>query len=209
VAASAGARAALVSPPAFFKSSMTPEALARHYRAVADGSPIPVMIYQVPTRMSTVDLPTELIAELSMHDNIIGIKDSRGKLDLLGDLRAQCDPSFQVLVGNGALLLGALEIGAVGGVVAVGMIATAATAAIPVAFRAGRKAEARALQERIAPLHQQIVAEMGIPGVKAALDLMGLYGGIPRPPLLPATPASIAIARTLLATAELLPTARV
>jgi 4-hydroxy-2-oxoglutarate aldolase len=198
-----------VSPPAFFKGAMTSEALARHYRTVADASPVPVVIYQVPTRMSTVDLPTGLIAELSGHDNIIGIKDSRGRLEILGDLIEQCREGFQVLVGNGALLYPALETGCVGGIVAVGMIATAAAAAIPTAFRAGDKVEAGRLQERIAPLHQQIVAEMGIPGVKAALDLLGLHGGAPRAPLLPAPRGHVEAVRRLLESAHLLPTANV
>ena len=205
-ASSAGADAALVSPPAFFKGAMTPEALVRHYRTVADASPLPVVIYQVPTRMSTVDLPTGLIAELSQHDNIVGIKDSRGRLEILGDLIVQCRQGFQVLVGNGALLYPALETGCVGGIVAVGMIATAAAAAIPAAFRAGDPAEAGRLQERIAPLHQQIVADLGISGVKAALDLLGLHGGAPRPPLLPAPRERIDAVRRLLESAELLPT---
>ena len=65
---------------------MTPEVVSRHFRSVADASPVPVLIYQVPLRMSTIDLPTGLIAELSQHPNIVGIKDSRGKLDLVGEL---------------------------------------------------------------------------------------------------------------------------
>ncbi|MSR20273.1 MAG: dihydrodipicolinate synthase family protein [Gemmatimonadetes bacterium] len=208
-AAAAGADVALVSPPAFFKGAMTPEALARHYRAVADASPIPVIVYQVPLRMSTLDLPTGLVAELSHHGNIAGIKDSRGKLDLVGELVEQCQEGFHVLVGNGALLYAALETGAAGGVVAVGLLATAAAAGIPAAYREGRKADAGRMQERIAPLHQQIVSEMGISGVKAALDLLGLHGGVPRPPLSPASADRVEAIRRILGTAELLPHARV
>jgi 4-hydroxy-2-oxoglutarate aldolase len=203
-AAQAGADVALVSPPAFFKGAMTPEALARHYRAVADASPIPVVIYQVPLRMSTVDLPTGLVAELSRHENIVGIKDSRGKLDVLGELVEQCQEGFQVLIGNGALLYAALETGAVGGIVAVGMLATAAAARIPIAYREGKAAEAGRLQERIAPVHTQIVADMGISGVKAALDVLGLHGGPPRPPLSPASPERVEAIRRILGTADLL-----
>lgn len=202
-AAEAGADAVLVSPPAFYRGAMTPEALARHYRAVADAAPVPVVVYQVPTKMSTVDMPTGLIAELSRHENIVGIKDSRGRLDVLGELMDQCREGFQVLVGNGALLYPALETGAVGGIVAVGMIAPADAAAIPAAYRAGRVSEAGRLQERIAPLHQKIVAEMGIAGVKAALDLLGLYGGPPRAPLLPATDELVSAVRGLLDSAEI------
>ena len=205
VAADAGADVALVSPPAFFKGAMTPEALARHYRAIADAAPIPVVVYQVPLRMSTFDLPTGLVAELSRHGNIAGIKDSRGKLDVLGDLVRQCAPGFQVLIGNGARLYAALEVGAVGGIVAVGMLATDAATRIPAAYREGRKAEAGRLQELIAPVHEQIVSEMGIAGVKAALDVLGLHGGAPRPPLTPASEDRVGAIRRILGTAELLP----
>lgn len=203
-AADAGADAVLVQPPAFFKGAMTPEALARHYRAVADGSPVPVLVYQVPLRLSTLDLPTGLIEELSHHPNIVGIKDSRGKLDLVGELVQHSADDFQVLVGSGALLYGALETGAVGGIVAVGLMATAAAAEITLAHREGRLADAGRLQERIAPVHQKIVGEMGVPGVKAALDMLGLRGGDPRPPLWPASPTKIEQIRDILATAELL-----
>jgi 4-hydroxy-2-oxoglutarate aldolase len=203
-AAEAGANAVLVQPPAFFKGAMTPEALARHYRAVADASPVPVLVYQVPLRLSTIDLPTGLIEELSHHENIVGIKDSRGKLELVGELVQHSADDFQVLVGSGALLYGALETGAVGGIVAVGLLATAAAAEISIAFREGRLADAGRLQERIAPVHTRIVGEMGVPGVKAALDLLGLKGGDPRPPLSPASPARVEQIREILATAELL-----
>lgn len=208
-AASAGADAVLVQPPAFFKGAMTPEALARHYRAVADASPVPVLVYQVPLRLSTLDLPTGLIEELSHHPNIVGIKDSRGKLDLVGELVQHSSDDFQVLVGSGALLYGALETGAVGGIVAVGLLATSDAAEISVAYGEGRVADAGRIQERIAPVHQKIVADMGVPGVKAALDLLGLRGGEPRAPLAAASEARIAQIREVLASAELLSAAGV
>lgn len=184
-AAEAGADAVLVKPPAFYKAAMTPEALARHYRAVADASPIPVIVYQVPLRLSTLELPTGLVAELSKHPNIVGIKDSRGSLDLVGELVEQCADGFQVVVGAGHVLYGGLEVGAVGGIVAVGLMAPAEAAEVSVAFFEGRKADAGRVQERIAPVHTGIVGGMGVPGIKAAMDLLGMRGGAPRPPLLP------------------------
>ena len=202
-AAESGADVVLVSPPAFFKGAMTPEALARHFRAVADDCPVPVLVYQVPLRMSTLDLPTALIGELSRHPNIAGIKDSRGKLGLIGELVEHTSEDFQVLVGSGALLLPALETGAVGGIVGVGLMATDAAAEISVAYAAGRTAEAGRIQERIAPVHQRIVAEMGVPGVKAALDLMGLHGGAPRPPLAMRPEAGADEIREILASADI------
>jgi 4-hydroxy-2-oxoglutarate aldolase len=206
-AADAGADAALVMPPAFFKGAMTPEALARHFRAVADASPIPVIVYQVPLRLSTLDLPAGLVAELSHHPNVVGIKDSRAKLELVGELVEQCDKGFQVLVGAGSVLYGALELGAVGGIVAVGLMAPAETAEVAVAFFEGRKADAGRLQERIEPVHTKIVGGMGVPGIKAALDLMGLHGGAPRPPLAPVPPARVEEIRGVLESAGLLETA--
>jgi 4-hydroxy-2-oxoglutarate aldolase len=203
-AAESGADAVLVQPPAFFKGAMTPEVLARHYREVAEASPVPVLIYQVPLRLSTVELPTGLVAELSKHRNIVGIKDSRGQLDLVGELVEQTSDDFQVLVGSGALLYAALETGAVGGIVAVGLLATAEAAEIPLAFAEGRLEDAGRLQERIAPVHQQIVAGMGVPGVKAALDLLGLKGGRPRPPLAPASEQKAQAVREILEAADLL-----
>jgi len=208
-AASAGANAVLVQPPAFFKGAMTPEVLARHYREVADASPVPVLVYQVPLRFSTLELPTGLIEELSQHPNIVGIKDSRGKLDLVGELVQHSSDDFQVLVGSGALLYAALETGAVGGIVAVGLLATAGAAEITVAYREGRVADAGRIQERIAPVHQLIVAQMGVPGVKAALDLLGLRGGDPRRPLSKASKSKVDEIREILATAELLTPASV
>jgi 4-hydroxy-2-oxoglutarate aldolase len=169
---------------------MTPEALAVHYRAVADGSLVPVIVYQVPLRMSTLDLATGLIAELAQHANVVGVKDSRGKLELVGELvDATRGHDFQVLVGNGALLYASLEAGAAGGILGVANLAPAESAALVEAWGQGRGSEAGRLQERVGPLHQEVVGGMGVPGVKHALDLLGLHGGDPRPPLRP-LPAS-------------------
>lgn len=204
-AAAAGADAVLVSPPAYYKGAMTPAVLAGHYRAVADASPVPVLIYQVPLRLSTLDLPTGLVGELAQHPNIVGIKDSRGKLDLVGELVEQtADEDFHVLVGSGALLYAALEVGAAGGIMAVGLMAPAKAAEISVAYEEGRTGDAGRAQERIAPVHDEIVGGMGVPGIKAALDMLGLRGGDPRPPLQPATADRIEKVRTILDAAGLL-----
>ncbi len=183
--ADAGAQAVLVQPPAYYKGAMTPEALREHYLLVAEASPVPVIVYQAPLRMSTLDFPTGLVAELSNHENIVGIKDSRGKLDLMGELVEQCTEGFQVLVGSGALLYPAMEVGCVGGIVAVANLAPGQSGELFQAFKAGRGSEAGRLQQQIGPVHNEIVAGIGVPGVKAALDLLGFAGGKPRPPIRP------------------------
>jgi 4-hydroxy-2-oxoglutarate aldolase len=164
---------------------MTPEALREHYAAVADASPVPVVVYQVPPHLSTVDLSAGLVAELARHENIIGMKESRGSTEAMGELLHACPRDFQILVGSGALLYGALEMGAVGGIVAVAHMAPGASVALHRQFAAGNAAEAGRLQERIGPLHKEIVGGMGVPGIKVALDLLGQKGGRPRPPLRP------------------------
>lgn len=198
-AAGQGADAVLVQPPAFYKGAMTPEALRLHYRAVADASPVPVILYQVPLRLSTLDLPTGLVAELAQHANVVGIKDSRGRLELVGDLvEAARGHAFQVLVGNGALLYAALEAGAVGGILGVANLAPVDCVALFEAWRAGRGSEAGRLQERVGPLHQAIVGGMGVPGVKRTLDLLDMAGGDPRSPLRPLPEAAHEKLRELL-----------
>ena len=183
--AAEGADAVLVQPPAYYKPLMTPEALRDHYTAVADTSPVPVILYQVPPRFSGVELPAGLVGELAKHPNVVGIKDSHGDLKTLGALVDACGKNAAVLAGSGAVLFGALEIGAVGGILAVALLAPAECARICEAYAAGRLPEAGRLQERIAPLHKAVVADLGIPGMKAALDELGLHGVAPRPPLKP------------------------
>ncbi|MGD2123522.1 MAG: dihydrodipicolinate synthase family protein [Gemmatimonadota bacterium] len=199
-----GAEAVLVQPPAYYKGAMTPEALREHYLTVADGSPVPVIVYQAPLRMSTLDFPTGLVAELSNHENIVGIKDSRGKLELMGELVDQCQAGFQVLVGSGALLYPALEVGAVGGIVAVANVAPEPSGQLYQAFKAGRSSEAGRLQKKIGPVHNELVGAIGVGGVKAALDLLGYRGGDPRSPILPPSAATREKVREILVRAGLL-----
>ena len=183
VAAEAGADAVLVQPPAFYRGAMTDAVLLEHFRAVAKASPIPVIVYQVPLRLSTLEYSASLVADLAGLDNIIGIKDSRGSLELVGEVVSRTPDDFQVLVGSGAILYGGLELGAVGGILAVANLAPGQSAALHAAFLAGDSAESGRLQELVGPVHAEVVGGFGVPGVKAALDLLGLCGGDPRPPL--------------------------
>jgi 4-hydroxy-2-oxoglutarate aldolase len=184
-AAGTGADAVLVQPPAFYRGAMTDDALLEHYRAVAAASPIPVILYQVPLRMSTLEFSSSLVADLAKIANVVGIKDSRGSLELVAEWVDRTPDTFQVLVGSGAILYGGLEVGAVGGVLAVANLVPGPAAAIHAAHSAGDSAEAGRMQELVAPVHVEIVAGMGVPGVKAGLDVLGLRGGDPRLPLRP------------------------
>ncbi|HSU16907.1 dihydrodipicolinate synthase family protein [Longimicrobium sp.] len=201
--AEAGADAVLVQPPAYFRPAMTPEALRDHYTAVADASPIPVILYQVPPRFSTVELPAGLVGELARHPNIMGIKDSHGDLKATATLVDACGANAQVLAGSGAVLYGALEAGAVGGILAIALLAPHECAALCRAFAEERFAEAGRLQERLAPLHRAVVAELGNAGIKAALDELGMHGGAPRSPVKPLRAKELPKVREALAAAGL------
>ncbi|MFW6084677.1 MAG: dihydrodipicolinate synthase family protein, partial [Gemmatimonadota bacterium] len=181
-AAAAGAEAVLVFPPSYYRAQMTPEALRLHYWEIADASPVPVLLYNVPKFVS-VELAPDLVGELIRHGNVIGIKDSAGDMRNLGALCEICGNDAAVLVGAGTHLYSGLEIGARGGIVAVGLLAPELTTELHAAFGAGRAVEAGRLQETIGPLHRAVVAGAGVPGVKYGLDCLGLRGGPPRPPL--------------------------
>ena len=183
--AGTGADAVLVQPPAFYRGAMTDAALLEHYRAVATASPIPVILYQVPMHMSTLEFSTNLVVGLAKIANVVGIKDSKGSLELVAELVDRTPDTFQVLVWSGAVVYGGLEVGAAGGILAVANLTPGPAAAIHTAHRAGDSAQAGRMQEAVAPVHAEIVAAMGVPGVKAGLDLLGLRGGDPRLPLRP------------------------
>ncbi len=202
-AAERGADAVLVQPPAFYRGAMSDDRLLAHYRAVADASPVPVIVYQVPLRFSTLELGTGLVGELARHGNVAGLKDSRGDLALVGDLANATPPDFQILVGTGAKLYAALQVGAVGGILGVANLAPAACAGIVEAASREEGPTAGRLQEQVAPLHNGIVGALGVPGVKKALDLLGMHGGDPRPPLAPLPPSGEAAVRSLLEEADL------
>lgn len=206
-AAARGADAVLVQPPAFYRGAMNEARLRAHYEAVAEASPVPVILYQVPLRFSTLALGTGLVAALAAHDNIAGMKDSRGDLDLVDEVLGATPEDFQLLVGTGARLHSSLRRGAVGGILGVANVAPALAAGIVTAVRAGDEPEAERLQARLAPLHDGVVGALGVGGVKAAMDLLGLRGGRPRPPLGPLEAEGRNEVRRLLEAAALLPVA--
>jgi 4-hydroxy-2-oxoglutarate aldolase len=201
-AATRGADAVLVVAPHYYSTSMTAEALLRHYRAIADASAVPVILYNIPKYMH-FSLPNEVVAELARHPNVIGIKDSSGNKKILGGFMALRSATFSVLVGNGAILNHALTTGAAGGILGVSLFAPSLALEIYSAFRRGDGGTATFVQERLAPLHTKIVAELGVAGVKAAMDAVGLKGGSTRSPLLPLGEAQRREVASLLETAEL------
>lgn len=186
-AARAGANAALVLPPFYFKGRMDSHALITHYRIVADSSPLPVVIYNMPASTGGLDLDAATICALAEHPNIIGVKDSAGNMVKLAQICSATPSRFRVFAGSAGYLLPALTVGAVGAVAALANVFPREVCRVQELFNAGQLQEARLLQARLAPANTAVTVTYSVPGLKAALELTVGYGGRPRPPLLPLT----------------------
>ncbi len=185
-AADAGADAVLLVTPHYYGGRMTPDALVRHYQAVADAISIPVVLYTVP-KFTHVDLDAATIARAAEHPNVIGVKDTSGKVAKIADTVRLAGPDFQVLAGSASFLFPSLAVGAVGGILALANIAPQMCLDMYDLFQAGRWDEAAALQRRAIPINAAVTAHFGIPGLKAAMEMLGHYGGSVRSPLMDLT----------------------
>jgi 4-hydroxy-2-oxoglutarate aldolase len=201
-AAERGADAVLVVAPHYFGSAMTEDALRAHYMRVADDSPAPVVLYNIPKYMH-FRLPNSLVQLLAKHENVIGIKDSSGDRESMGGYLTAQSGKFTTLTGNGQFWKTAQDMGARGGILAVSLFAPALATAVREAVARKDSATAESLQNRLTPLAKTIVGELGIAAVKAAMDLIGLKGGSPRSPLQPLSRADADRVRQLLREAEL------
>ncbi|MGH7520729.1 MAG: dihydrodipicolinate synthase family protein [Gemmatimonadales bacterium] len=186
-AAAEGADTVLVRPPAYFSAGVTPATLATHFRAIADASPVPVLIYNIP-KYTHLTLAAALLQQLAGHERIIGVKDSSGDLKNLAAYR-EAVPRWTVLAGSASLLYSGLELGCQGGVIGVACFAPKLCVSLVREFEHGDRAAAGRMQERITPLDKEIVGKLGPAGVKAAMDAVGLHGGPVRPPLAPLSAA--------------------
>lgn len=200
-AADAGADAVLVLTPHYFRPQMTLDVLKRHFEAVAEASPIPVLLYTVP-QFTGVPCPPGLPAALSGHPRVRGIKDSSGDVALLGRIVASVPESFAVLCGSAPVFYPALCAGAAGGVLAVACCAPRPAAALFRAFERGDHRAARRIQEALTPLATAVTTTHGVPGLKAAMEVAGFRGGFPRRPLIPFDPAARGELHRLLELAE-------
>jgi 4-hydroxy-2-oxoglutarate aldolase len=182
-AAELGYHAALVRTPHYYKPMYRPEVYIAYYRSVADASPIPVIPYSIP-QFTGVTLDTPEILALAEHPNIIGIKDSSGKVERIEEVAAAAS-DFNVLVGSAALICSALAAGARGGILALASALPEKCVAVYDLYRRERWEQAKELQWMLAKASQAIVSECGIAGVKFVMDLRGYRGGLPRLPLQP------------------------
>jgi len=250
-AASIGFDAALVRTPFFYKPSLKPEVMLTFFRTVADRSPLPVILYNVPV-FTAYDLPVDIVVQLAEHSNIIGMKESGGDLAKLGQMiertrqfkrnysvtevfsavttrmqreeAKEAEPlvsiasstavatevkpkrklrskevGFQMLSGTAHQVLSAMQAGASGAVLALADALPTACFEVLAAFKDNDIPLAEEKQQRLLEPSRRVHAELGLAGLKYAMDWNGYYGGTPRLPLLPLTADQRTTVETVLA----------
>lgn len=202
-AKAAGADAVLVISPHYFLKRMTEPALLAHFRAVADASPLPVLLYNMPAYTHIVLSPA-FVHEMAQHENVVGMKDSAGNIPVLQQYLEAQSAMFRVLTGSGVTVVPALEAGASGAILAIALFAGPAVRRMVDTYRAGDHAAAADMQRVLAPLATDIAGAMGPAGMKAAMSMVGLDGGPPRSPLLPVVGDELAVVKARLEAAGLL-----
>ena len=197
LAATAGADAVLVITPNYYRSAITQDALVRHYNAVADEAPRPVILYSMPD-LTGITIEPATAAQLSEHPNIIGMKDSSNDIEKFSEAVRLVTKDFAMMIGNGTVFAEALQAGARAGILAVGCAVPDLCLEIFRAVEAGEIGRASTLQQRLTPLARAVTKTYGIGGLKTALDMAGYAGGGVRRPLqLPGTEARSEIAELL------------
>ena len=180
-----GVDAVLVKNPFYYKSQMSFDVYMAHYTAVADASPVPVIVYNVPV-FTGVPLESRLVIELAKHPNIRGMKDSSGDVRLISETVWNTDATrFSVVAGAGATLFHTMSAGARGGIVALVCAAPRPMLALYRAYVLGDHKKADTIQRIIAPAANAVTSKHGLSGLKYAMELEGFQPGIARRPLLP------------------------
>lgn len=181
-AAELGAEMAMVVTPYYNKSTQT--GLIAHFTAIADASPIPLMLYNVPSRTG-VALAPETVGELAEHPRITALKEASGDISVMAQMMAHIPEGFTVYCGNDDQILPYMAWGAQGVVSVLSNVYPGATVALADALLAGDLQSARTWQIRLLPVIDELFSEVNPIPVKAALQARGFEVGAPRLPLVP------------------------
>ncbi len=196
-AADVGADAALVVVPYYNKPSQA--GLAAHYPAVADASPIPIVIYNVPSR-TVADISVETLGEVAKHPKIVAVKDATGNLARVSAQRISCGADFIQLSGNDDMALGFNAMGGRGCISVTANVAPKLCSEFQKATREGRWEDALALQDKLYPLHAALFSDASPAPTKYALTRV--RQGFPADLRLPLVEASDASKRAVDAALE-------
>lgn len=198
-----GADAALVLTPSYYGGRMSDDALIRHFRLVADGSPIPVLIYNVPV-YTHLSISVRAVGILSSHPNIVGMKESTADIGRLSMLVKEVPDSFRVMAGSTPAWYPALGLGIRAAILAVANVVPGACVRVQRYFEAGDHERSRKLFLSLLPLNTAISSAYGIAGLKHAATLAGYEGGCVRSPLLELSAAEKAVIRRIMKSSRLL-----
>lgn len=200
-AKAAKADAALVVTPYYNRPSQ--EGLYQHYRALAEGCDLPIMLYNVPARTS-VDLLPETVARLAQLKSIVGIKDASRDLGRVARHRADCGEGFDLISGEDDTAIGFNAMGGTGCISVTANVAPAQCAEMQEAALAGDYAKARAVNARLADLHKAMFCEPSPAPAKYALSLIDGVTPDVRMPLQPLSEAGQKVVRDAMVKAGLL-----
>jgi 4-hydroxy-2-oxoglutarate aldolase len=196
-AAEVGCDAALVLTPWYYKGGMNNDVLKAFFTELADKSKIPVILYNMP-RNTGVEMNSALISDLSKHQNIIGIKDSSGNIVQIAETIKHSAKDFAVFAGSASFLYSSLMLGAAGGTMALANCLPDKCVELIELFTKGEHQKAQELQILLLDINAAVTSKFGIGGMKAACELMGLYGGPLRKPLRPASADVVAQIKEML-----------
>ena len=202
-AAEAGANYALIITPSFFKSEMKHHTFLNYYLKIADSVMMPIIIYNVP-KFTAVNVEVETVLELSSHPNIIGLKDSTENPSRISEIVSSTNREFKVIVGTASVLYSGLVSGAAGGILALANIAPDECLQIYNLIHEKNFEKALEIQNQMIPVNKMVTTKFGVAGLKAAMDLVGYFGGHPRLPLDPLNEAQLLELKLLLRSASLL-----
>ncbi len=183
-AAGLGADAAIVITPSYFRPGYSNDTYIKHYLAVADASPIPILGYNMPS-YAGVDLPSSVWIAISKHPNIVGYKESGPNIVKISEVAANAEPHFSVIAGSTSYLYPSVVVGAKAAVMGLANLAPESCVALFNAAVSGDSKLARERHERLLEANAAVTTRFGVAGMKAGMDLCGYHGGLPRLPVAP------------------------
>jgi 4-hydroxy-2-oxoglutarate aldolase len=180
--AAAGAQYLLLLPPHYYKGKTEP--ILKYFEDVADESPVPVFMYNMPANTG-VDMDAETIIKAARHPNIVGIKDTSGNMTKMGYVVRSVPDRFSVFGGTGNYILAALGMGACGGTMAIAILYPNSCRALFDSFEAGDIKKAIDIQSELLPVSDAVTRRFGVASLKYAMEQFGMTGGQCRAPILP------------------------
>ena len=180
-----GVEYATILPPNYFVGAMQDDVLLKYFNYVADLSPIPIVLYNAPKFAQGLLLSPKLITDVSAHPNIAGMKDTSSEDISIYTKAIPAGSDFYILAGTIEKFYKGLEVGAIGGVLSIANYLPEICCTLQNLYAAGNIEEASKLDVYARQLSSNAAGKSGIAGVKAAMDVLGYFGGDPRLPVPP------------------------